>query len=75
MNDLNKDELKALNLLARGGARYGTRITEMQSLKAKGLCYAHDNGEHRKKGRWTWRPTEKGWTLIKLRQAAAGGVA
>jgi len=67
-------QLQALELLARGGARYGTRIEEMRQLKDMGLCYAHDKGDVRKPGswgsrkkigRWTWRPTPAGWDAIK----------
>lgn len=49
---------QALDLLARGGARYGTRINEMRELKAMGLCYAHDKGKGFGVGRWVWRPTQ-----------------
>ncbi len=62
---LNKAEKAALRLLARGGARYGTRIAEMRSLKARGICYAHDKGPAFNKGRFTWRPTKYGWEVIK----------
>lgn len=61
---LTRKQKQALDLLARGGARYGTRYTEMQELLEMGLCYAHDNGK-KGKGRWTWRPTEKGWRMIR----------
>lgn len=61
---MNRDELRALRLLARGGARYGTQLPAMTSLKAQGLCYAHDKGPSFRKGRWTWRPTPKGKELI-----------
>lgn len=56
---------RALRLLARGGVRYGTQITEMRQLRDMGLCYAHDKGEQPNgKGRWTWRPTDEGRRVI-----------
>lgn len=61
--DLTKAERVALKFLARGGARYGTRLREMRLLKDKGLAYAHDKGTEGP-GRWTWRPTQAGWHLI-----------
>jgi len=65
---------QALALLARGGARYGTRYVVMCQLRDMGLCYAHDKGEHLTKGRWTWRPTEAGRAAIAALAAARGGV-
>lgn len=61
----NKAEMAALRLLARGGARYGTRIAIMYSLKDRGICYAHDKGSHIGAGRFTWRPTQYGWKVIR----------
>ena len=60
---LNKKQRQALDLLARGGARYGTRIDVMKQLASMGLCYAHDKGT-KGKSRWTWRPTPQGCAVI-----------
>lgn len=60
-----KAQRQALELLARGGARYGTRVEVMKELKAMGLCAAHQNS----KGRWVWRPTEKGWKAVAATEA------
>ena len=70
---LTKNQMKALKLLARGGARYGTQIMGMKELHKMGLCYAHDKGQHLKKGRWTWRPTKEGWSVINELGVLNGG--
>lgn len=57
-------QMQALELLATGGARYGTRFDDMTALKDMGLCYAHSKGDEGRVGNWTWRPTEKGWSVI-----------
>ena len=59
---------QALDLLARGGARYGTRISVMKELKDMGLCCPHEEKRRKGKGRWTWRPTALGWETIKQRR-------
>lgn len=58
--DFTKAQRQAIDLLARGGARYGTRIAVMKELQAMGLCDSHKN----QYGRWVWRPTAKGWEVI-----------
>lgn len=63
-----KAQMRALGLLARGGARYGTQIVAMRQLQAMGLCRAHDTGKGGK-GRWTWRPTPEGWRVIREMEA------
>lgn len=55
-----RSQRQALALLGTGGARYGTRYEVMRELKEMGLCYAHDKGSHLRRGRWTWRTTQKG---------------
>ncbi len=71
---MTRKERQALILLGRGGARYGTRITEMYALKERGLCYAHDKGPSVGAGRWTWRPTEAGWKAIaEMKQESRNG--
>lgn len=56
---LTRRQVRALRLLARGGARYGTMHAEMTQLRNLELAYAHDTGREGP-GRWTWRPTPSG---------------
>lgn len=67
-----RKEQQALDLLARGAVRYGTRIGEMRKFKALGLCCAYDRGSHLKRGRWLWVPTAKGWEVLKKLEATRG---
>jgi hypothetical protein len=57
---LSRDQRFALKLLARGGARYGTRISAMKQLQDMGICRALMD----RHGRWVWVPTDKGTKLI-----------
>lgn len=72
MIQFTNEQKQALALLSRGGARYGTRIAVMKSLKDMGLCYAHDKGT-KGKGRWTWRPTDTGRKAIAEMEHPPGG--
>ena len=66
---LTRRQAIALRLLARGGARYGTRHAEMTALRDMGLAVAHDTGKP-SPGKWTWRPTEAGRVeIVKLGHA------
>lgn len=68
-----REQRMALDLLACGHVRYGTRIEVMKQLRDMGLCYAHDNGAHLRKGRWIWRPTnEYRKVIVALASARAG---
>lgn len=68
---LTRRQRGALHLLARGGARYGTRHDAMAELRDLGLAYAHDKGGLREyPGRWTWRPTPAGRAAIAAMEPA-----
>ena len=54
---MTKRQRAAVRLLATGGARYGTMLTEMRQLRDMGLAQAWDTGKVLP-GRWTWRPTD-----------------
>ena len=65
VSPLTKLQTRAMRLLARGGARYGTMHATMLGLKDLGLAYVYDTGKigH---GRWTWRPTKLCKTLTEV---------
>jgi hypothetical protein len=60
---LTRKHVVALQLLARGGARYGTMYAQMAELRDMGLCQAHQT-PGKTVGQWTWRPTDAGRALI-----------
>lgn len=66
----NRKQIQALELLARGGARYGTRIEDMRFLKERGFCAAFSKGREGTRGNWTWRPTQAGRDEIARVRAA-----
>ena len=67
----------ALQLLARGGARYGTMYEQMAELRDMGLCAAQQklgkivNGKE--VGGWIWRPTTLGRAIIMEKGIVACG--
>jgi hypothetical protein len=69
MPPLTKDERRALRLLARGGARYGTMQNAMRGLRIRGLAFVHDKGREGP-GRYTWRPTPQGLSLARELETA-----
>ncbi len=74
---LTRRHIVALQLLARGGARYGTMHEQMTELRDMGLCRAHEKPGrvvHGKMvGQWTWRPTDAGLAVIAEKGIQARG--
>ena len=74
---LSRRHIVALQLLARGGARYGTMHAEMAELRDMGLCRSHQKPGRVVRGKlvgdWTWRPTDAGRAVIVEKGIVARG--
>lgn len=49
----------------RSSCRRNSGVELAKGLRAMGLLYLHDGGEHKKQGRYVWRTTDKGKAILK----------